>query len=305
MAIPTSRTNQKAEIVIHAEKCTGCGLCVSVCKDFSLEISDSIVTVSENPIFGCIACGHCMAICPTDAIEIHGRCLSPDQLFDLPEQREAATYQQVLSLYQRRRSVREFLDKELDAGLLEKILTAARTAPMGLPPSDVHVLILESKTKTRAFAKDFCEYLGGMKWFVSGWFLTLMKPFWGKTNDELFRNFVRPVFSTYTENMEKGLNLVNYDAPMALYFYATPWADPADPIVAATHAMIAAESMGLGTCMLGAIHPLIQNGKRAKKFRKEQGIKYKSREGLFVIFGHPAVKYQKGVKRTFASESKN
>ncbi len=303
MAIPTSRTKQKAEIVIHPEKCTGCGLCVSVCKDFSLELENKKVKISDHPIFGCIACGHCMAICPEGAIEIHGRTLSPDQLFDLPAKESAANYEHLLSLLQRRRSIREFQEKEVEHELLEKILGAARTAPMGLPPSDVNVLILDSKTKTRAFAKDFCDYLEGMKWFVSKWFLALMRPFWGKTNDELFRAFVKPVFKTYTSHMNQDINLVNYDAPVALYFYGSPYTDPADPIVAATYAMLAAESLGLGTCMLGAIHPLIQNGKRAKKFREDHGIIYPSREGLFVIFGYPAVKYQKGIKRTFASES--
>ena len=67
--------------------------------------------------------------------------------------------------------------------------------------------------------------------------------------------------------------------------------------------MLAAESLGLGTCMLGAIHPLIQNGGKATKFRKEHGIKYKSREGLFLILGYPDVEYNKGIKRTFASET--
>ncbi|MFV0500109.1 MAG: hypothetical protein ACK5MH_00775 [Bacteroidales bacterium] len=55
--------------------------------------------------------------------------------------------------------------------------------------------------------------------------------------------------------------------------------------------------------MLGAIHPLIQNGGKATKFRKEHGIKYKSREGLFLILGYPDVEYNKGIKRTFASET--
>jgi hypothetical protein len=50
-------------------------------------------------------------------------------------------------------------------------------------------------------------------------------------------------------------------------------------------------------------HPMIQNGKKARKFRENHGIKFKSREGLFVIFGHPAVKYKKGIRRTFASVS--
>jgi hypothetical protein len=52
--------------------------------------------------------------------------------------------------------------------MVEKILAAARTAPMGLPPSDVNVMILDSREKNRAFANDFCSYLEGMKWFVSG-----------------------------------------------------------------------------------------------------------------------------------------
>lgn len=101
--------------------------------------------------------------------------------------------------------------------------------------------------------------------------------------------------------MRNGVNLVNYDAPLAMYFYGSPYKDPADPIVAATYAMIAAETLGLGTCMLGGVHPLIQNGKKAKEFRKIQGIKHASREGLFVIFGYPTLKYKKGIRRTFAS----
>ena len=301
MAIPTSRTNQKAEIRIDNEKCTNCGLCVFVCKDFSLVLENNKVRISDDPIFGCVGCGHCMAVCPVGAIEIHGRTLLPEHLFDLPSGEKAATYDQLSNLLERRRSIREFQDKEVEADLVEKILAAARTAPMGLPPSDVNVLVLDSKIKNRAFAEDFCRYLEGMKWFVSGWFLALMRPFWGKANDEMFRGFVKPVFNVFTSRMEQGVNLVNYDAPLAMYFYGSPYSDPADPLIAATYAMIAAESLGLGTCMLGTVHPLIQNGKKARKFREDHEIKYTSREGLFVIFGYPAVKYNKGIKRTFAS----
>jgi ferredoxin len=301
MAIPTSRTKIKAEIGINEEKCTGCGLCVSVCKDYSLKIDNQKVKVTDNPFFGCIGCGHCMAICPSDAIKIFGRTLSPDDLFDLPDKEKAATYEQLHFLLQRRRSIREFNDKPVENEMITKILEAASTAPMGLPPSDVNVLIFDTKDKVRNFAKDFCLYLEGMKWFVSDWFLSLMRPLWGKSNDEMFRGFVKPLFRVYTENMQKGINLVNYDAPLAMYFYGSPYTDPADPIIAATYAMIAAETMGLGTCMLGGMHPLIQNGKKAKEFRKTQGIKYASREGLFVIFGYPEVKYKKGIRRTFAS----
>lgn len=301
MAVPTSRTKSAAEIRINEDTCTGCGLCVAVCKDFGLKVEDGRVRLSGNPLFGCIGCGHCMAICPTGSIEIHGRTLSPADLFDLPEREGAATYENLLFLLQRRRSIREFKETPVDNALINKILDCARTAPMGLPPSDVNVLVFDTREKVRTFAQDFCAYLEGMKWFVSGWFLTLMRPFWGKANDELFRGFIRPLFHTYTDNMRKGVNLVNYDAPLMIYFYGTPYCDPADPIIAATYAMIAAETLGLGTCMLGGVHPMIQSGRRAQGFRKRQGIKYKSREGVFVIFGYPDVKYKKGIQRTFAS----
>lgn len=303
MSVPTSRAKEPGEIRINTEKCIGCGLCVSVCKDYSLGIKDNKVYQKSKSCFGCIACGHCMAICPQGAIEIYGRTLSPNDLFDLPQKETSTDYNSLLSICQRRRSVREFKDKAVDNEIIEKILTIARTSPMGLPPTDVNVLVFDAKEKTNQFAKDFCEFLKGMKWMFSNFSLALMRPFMSKANNEMFKGFVQPLFSIYEDNMEKGINLVTYDAPVALYFYGSPYSDPADPIIAATYAMLAAESLGLGTCMLGAIHPLIQNGSPAKKFRQEQGIKYKSREGLFVILGYPAVEYNKGITRTFASET--
>ena len=301
MAIPTSRTKVNADIKINPELCNGCGLCVSVCKDFTLIIENDKVIKTNSSFFGCIGCGHCMAICPDGAIEIYGRELSPDDMFELPEKDSIASYGQLLALFQHRRSVRDFKDKDVEPDLIEKILTAARTAPMGLPPSDVNVLIFNGKDKTRAFAEDFSDYLKGMRFMTSKFFLSLMRPFWGKENDEVFKGFINPLFRAYTDEMDKGNNFINYDAPLAIYFYGSPYTDPADPIIAATYAMIAAEALGLGTCMLGAVHPFIQSGRKAGKFREKHNIKYKSKEGLFVIFGYPKFKYQKGINRTFAS----
>lgn len=303
MAIPTSRCAEPAEIRINTELCNGCGLCVAVCKDFGLKLDKNKVVKTDNPVFGCIGCGHCMAVCPKNAIEIFGREISPADLFEMPLKENASNYDQLMSLYQRRRSVREFINKEVEPELVEKIINAARTAPMGLPPSDVNVLVLDSTEKGHQFVSDFCNFLRSMKWFVSGWFLFLMKPFWGKANDEMFRNFVKPMFDVYTNRFEAGENVVNYDAPLTLYFYGSPYSDPADPIVAATAAMYAGEALGLGTCMLGAMHPMIQYGYKARKFREKYHIKYKSREGLFLIFGYPKMKYVKGINRTFASET--
>jgi ferredoxin len=305
MSIPTSRAKEAAEIRIIPEKCNGCGLCVEICSDFDLIMENGKAKVSEKGLFGCIGCGQCMAICPTDAIEIWGRNLTPEDLFDLPDKSQAADYEQILALLQRRRSIRDFKDKIVETEIIEKILAAARTAPMGIPPSDVNILIFDSREKSFTFVKDFCEYLKGMKWFFSKWFMNLMRPFWGKETADLFKSFLIPLYKIYTESMDKGINYVTYDAPLTMYFYGSPYTDPADSIIAATYAMTAAESLGLGTCMLGGIHPFIQKGKSAEKFRKKWGIKFKSQEGLFVIFGYPKYKFHKGIKRTFANENYN
>jgi Nitroreductase len=300
MSIPTTRDKKPANISINTDKCTGCGLCVDVCKDFGLEIVDHKVAISDKPIFGCIACGHCMMVCPTDVIAIEGRTLAPVQLFNLPDKSTVPSYESLLAMLYRRRSVREFKDKPVEKEKINQILEAAQTAPMGLPPSDVHVVVLENKVQVHAFASDFSNYLSSIRWMASNWFMALMRPFWGKANDEMMHSFVKPVFNTFVDSMNKGHNWINYDAPLAMYFYGSPYSDPADPIIAATYAMLAGESLGLGTCMLGAIHPFIQNGKKARLFREKWGIKYQSREGLVVIFGYADVHYNQGVKRTFA-----
>lgn len=300
MPIPTTRTKETATIKIEMEKCTGCGTCVSVCKDFNFKIIDKKVAISGKSIFGCIACGHCMMACPIGAIAVEGRTLSPVQLFDLPDKSIAPSYDSLLAMLQRRRSIREFKDIPIETEKINQILEAAQTAPMGIPPSDVHVLVLENKKQVRTFAEEFSNYLKNIRWMSSNWFLALMRPFWGKANDEMIHEFIKPVFNIYVDDMAKGENWINYDAPLAMYFYGSPYTDPADPIIAATYAMLAGESLGLGTCMLGAIHPFIQNGKKARKFREKWGIKYPSREGLVVIFGYADVHYNKGVKRTFA-----
>jgi nitroreductase/NAD-dependent dihydropyrimidine dehydrogenase PreA subunit len=301
MAIPTTRTAEAGQITIDYAKCNGCGLCVEVCGDKEYKIIKGKVVPSGTSVFGCIACGHCMAVCPEDAIKINGRTLSQGDMFLLSKEPARADYPRFLTLLQSRRSIRKFKDQEVTDDLVEKIMEAACTAPMGIPPSDVNVLVMKGKEKGHRFASDFCNFLESQQWMVSNWFLAMMRPFWGKKTDELFRKFLRPLFKVYVSSMKKGDNAVTYDAPLTIYFYGSPYCDPADPVIAATYAMLAAESLGLGTCMIGGIHPFLQYGGAAARFRAKHGIRYKTQGGLFLIIGYPKVKFKKGIRRTFAN----
>jgi MinD superfamily P-loop ATPase len=52
--------------IINAQKCDGCGLCVTVCHCNALAVVKSVVTFIEAP--ECDWCTDCEAVCRTGAI---------------------------------------------------------------------------------------------------------------------------------------------------------------------------------------------------------------------------------------------
>lgn len=297
MAIITSRTSENGKIIISYDRCNSCGLCVKVCKDFSLTMENGKPVVSDHPVFGCIACGQCMAICPTKAIEISGREMSRDDLLDLSEMEEKPSYPQIKNLMIGRRSIRDFKDQEIGEELIGKIIDAALSAPMGIPPSDVQLIVFRGKDKVREFSFDVIDYFKKISWLFSDRFIWIWRLF-GKEAYQLMKSFGNPLVSSMVGAKERNENYLLYDAPLAMYFISSPYADPADPHITATYAMLAAESLGLGTCMICSIHPIIQYG--AKKLKQKWHIPAKAPSGIVVIFGYPKYKFKSGIKRSFA-----
>ena len=161
MAIITSRTNENGQINFIYDRCNSCGLCVKICKDFSLKMEGNKPMLSEGAVFGCMACGHCMAICPEKAIEISGREMSADDLIDLSTFSDRLNYSQLRNLLISRRSIRDFKDKEIEEDVIEKIIEAAVMAPMGLPPSDVQLIVFKGKDKVQEL-----DFSGGDDYLV-------------------------------------------------------------------------------------------------------------------------------------------
>ena len=52
--------------IIDVDECTGCGLCVDVCEQEVLDLTDDICTIVKMD--ACIGCGDCAEECPTEAI---------------------------------------------------------------------------------------------------------------------------------------------------------------------------------------------------------------------------------------------
>jgi len=299
MALKTGRTDGTATVTINYEECTACGLCIKVCKGMPLYLENGQVHIDQTRLFGCIGCGQCAAVCPKKCITVEGRCLSPEDIIEMPSRESRATYEELKSLMLSRRSVRDFSDKEIEREVINKIINAASTSPMGIPPSDVEILVLDKKGKVKEFANDMIDHMQSTKWFFSPFMRFLLRPFIGKETCESVKTFIVPIIEIFAKGRESGIDWLLYNAPLAMYFHTSPYADPVDPIVPATYAMLAAESLGLGSCMIGTIGPFLKSG--GKKIKKKYGIPSKNQQGIMAIFGYSAVKYKQAIKRTFAN----
>lgn len=296
MSVPTSRASGYAEVLIDDELCTTCGICVEVCKGGPLFIADERLQVDQSIGFGCIACGACAAACPTDAIRISGRDLYPQDITPLPVASARAPYEALHALLVSRRSIRNFHQRPIEPELIEKILESAATAPVGVPPSDVGVLVFRTPEAISTLRDDLLESIKYWPTIFSPWLMTLLRPFIGRVNADMFGKFIHPAVKSFLEKKAKGIDWLFYDAPLVLYFYGTPYNDPADTVIAATLAMLAGESLGLGTCLLGFPGYIFQYG---KSVRRKYGLPNKIQPGLAVIFGYPKYRIHNAVKRRF------
>jgi hypothetical protein len=155
------------------------------------------------------------------------------------------------------RSTRNFQRRAVEQEVIQKILDAVATAPMGLPPSEVEILVLNGFTRVREFAQDMVGVIKTKKWLFSPLVLGMIRPFIGKEAYALMKTFAAPLPDFFSEKMSRGEDWLLYDAPLAMYFHASPTSDPVDFAVAAAYAMLARNHWD-GTCMIGTVHRFLR-----------------------------------------------
>ena len=75
-------SQDKGKVVINAEECKGCGLCVDVCTPKALQLSEHLNRYGYHPAVysgsGCNGCGLCFFTCPEPgAITVYKRRPEP------------------------------------------------------------------------------------------------------------------------------------------------------------------------------------------------------------------------------------
>ena len=300
MAVKHSLYREEGQVVVDQERCTRCGLCVKTCAAEVLSIESGTV-VQQSVGFGCIACGHCMMVCPEECITVSGRNLSPIDLRPLPPVEERADADALAALMAARRSVRRFADRPVEPELLERIVAMASSAPMGIPPSDVGVVTVVGFEAVHELAGQVVEgYRRITKVFRPG-LLKLFKPLLGQARYEQFADFILPLAAMYLETWDEGRDTVFWGAPAVMFFSHSPYADAPDAVIACTYAMLAAESLGLGSTMIGGAPPMLQ---RNKPLCRELGIPEGHTPVLALILGYSAVPFRRAVVRRFRHQQK-
>jgi ferredoxin len=293
MTIKTGRGDDYTTLVVNTTTCNRCGLCIKVCKAGVLKRKHGAITISHGKTFGCIGCAHCAAVCPRGCLRIKGRRLNEDSLIALPET-EKPSFDALYALALTRRSVHEYQEKEVSAETIEKILDFTATAPVQVPPSNVELLVLAGQDKVHDFAWDVIDSMYRSRWMFSPLVRHFLRPVLTRNEYDALATYLLPLISSLKEKQLLGEDGLTYSAPLAIYFYSVSFADPVDCQVAATYAMLAGETLGLGTCLVGSVAPFLRY---SRALRRKYAVPEKHNPGALVLFGYPAVSYSHAIKR--------
>jgi nitroreductase len=238
-----------------------------------------------------------MMVCPRGSITVSGRGISPDDLIPLPAKEKKTEADSLAALMLARRSVRHFEDREVEPELLERILTMASSAPMGIPPWDVGCVTFCGREKVRELAAEIIQGYEQFLKLFRPWFLEGMRFFVKRETYEQLKYFIRPLAEMYVRLHHENRDVLFYDAPALMIFHHSPYTDSVDTTIAATYAMLAAESLGLGSTIIGGAPPILQ---RNRELCQKLGLPPKNKPLIALILGYPACDFKKAVCRRFA-----
>ncbi|MFX1481170.1 MAG: nitroreductase family protein [Promethearchaeota archaeon] len=251
-------------IGIDYGKCTNCKQCLKDCptRNFSLDDNQKLV-IFDN--IRCILCGHCIAVCPEKAIlysEMKGEALEYQEGCDLCE---LVSYETMTLLLRSKRSIRQYKEEKVSENKIKKVIKSMSYAPTGANMRFLKCLVISDKDKIKELSDSIMEALE-----------------YGEVRDRLI------------QRRDKGIDPIFYKAPVVLILYSrNPW-DTRNSTIAMTYGMLAAQTLGLGSCWIGYAHGiLIEHPQLCKKLTGIQthvlGV---------ITLGYPAVKYYRAPPRS-------
>ena len=218
---------------IDQNKCRRDGLCVAECPAKIIEITgnEEFPTPVEGADALCIHCGHCVAVCPHGALSLE--TISPKDCLPVQEALRLGP-EQCDHFLRSRRSIRNYREKRVPRGLLQKLIETARYAPTAHNSQSVCWLVIEDPAEVRR--------MGGL---VADWMRSLLEQ---KAEFALSMHMDRVV-----DSWDKGVDRILRGAPHLIVAHglSTMPVSQSSCFIALTYLELAAPSSGLGTCWAG------------------------------------------------------
>ncbi|MBT7086646.1 MAG: 4Fe-4S binding protein [Desulfobacterales bacterium] len=278
---------------IDKELCNGCGLCVEVCSHDTISIQDGIACVTGEESSNC---DHCSAACPNLAIRVEcvDSSMSEFNTFEadgkwLPHGRY--DIRGLVNLMQSRRSCRNFLEKPVERSKIEDLVKIGITAPSGTNCQMWTFTILPDRQTVDTLGESIAKFYKNINGLAS--------KFWIRSSLKLFG---KPELSWYYENyfesVKKGIDDWEKNGKDPLFHGATAViivgskkeaSCPAeDALLATQNILLAAHSMGLGTCLVGFV---VNAMKKDKSICRHVNIPDNETPYAVIAMGYPDEKY--------------
>jgi nitroreductase/NAD-dependent dihydropyrimidine dehydrogenase PreA subunit len=276
--LKTILTDRAREVImiqfrVDEERCIQCGECAADCPA-GIILMDGYPKITDE--LRCYRCQHCLAICPTGAVSVLG--CDPDESTrlsgNLPEP------ERLITLVKGRRSVRRYAEHELPRSLIDDLLAAAWHAPTGVNSQSVLFTIVRKKAVMDRLRQEVMEQLGKIEDD-------------GKLPEGLVGRYLGAAIQGWRE---EGKDIIFRGAPHLLLTSA-PRNSPCpvqDTHIALTTFQLLAQAHGVGTVWDGMFMMALA---LLPDLPSRLGIPEEHLIGYAMLFGEPAVEYQRTVQR--------
>jgi nitroreductase/NAD-dependent dihydropyrimidine dehydrogenase PreA subunit len=278
-------------VSIDPQKCKRDGLCVRICdKVFAQETEGSVPIVAHEE--HCNSCGHCVLICPAGAIT--QKDCPPENVHAIRKE-ILPSYESLKEMIVTRRSIRNFLRKDVEKEVIGTIIDGARFAPSAKNTQSTQFIVIQDRMLLHSVASATAEWLGRTAKRLKNPLLRKLYLLRGEKNAEEVTRWISQ-FELIAERMRGGSDPILRNAPALVLFHADQsitFAE-ANANLAVQNAMLIASSLGLGTFYTGYV---VAASDRDKTLRRilELPIKHKVYGGLAI--GYPEIMFSKWIER--------
>jgi len=274
---------QTNNIIIDNEKCSLCGNCTIICGANTLEIVENLL-VQTIPSM-CCSCGHCAAICPENAIsstEGNRRAFTVNVI-----DKNLTEFEKLIL---GKRSVREFKDREISKEIIENLIHYAEKSPSSSNTRKREYVVITDRSKMLELEKTVLRKFNALKAIVNPFSISVLKIF----NQQLSRDFslILEDIKEMKKEFEKGELPIFRKAPCVICIIAPKGTVQAkdDCIIAQQYMMLYAQSIGIGSCIIGYAQYAHKTVEKYLEVKKGYSIYAVS------IFGYPRFTYEKEIQ---------